>query len=93
MISWLQAVALFVSIEFELESHEQIELVFWHVVAAVSLIPIAIFFISYIRIKSMKLLITALAFSIFSVKGMVLSMKLFVTDYLARMETGVTALK
>ena len=93
MISWLQAVAIFVSIEFELESHEQIELVLWLVVAAVSLIPIAIFFISYIRIKSIKLLITALAFSIFFVKGMVLSMKLFVTDYLARMETGGTASK
>jgi len=92
MISWLQAVALFVSIEFELESHEQIELVLWLVVAAVSLITIVIFFfISYIRIKSMKLLTTALAFSIFFVKGMVLSMKLFVTDYLARMETGETA--
>jgi hypothetical protein len=41
----------------------------------------------------MKLLITALYFSIFFVEEMVLSMKLFVTDYLARMETGGTAPK
>jgi len=39
MISWLQAVALFVSIELELESHEQIELVLWLVVAAFFLNP------------------------------------------------------
>jgi hypothetical protein len=81
MISWLQAAVPLVSIDFELEPHEQVELILWLIVAAISLIPIVIFFISYIRIKSMKLLITTLAFFLFFAKGMILSMKLFVTNY------------
>ena len=52
------------------------------IVAAVSLIPLVIFSISYRRVRSQKLLITTLAFFLFFVKALILAMELFMPDYL-----------
>ncbi len=80
--SWLSAVAVsFNPSDGGLEPHEQTELILWAIVAAVSLVPVAIFFMSYTRVRSTKLLITTVAFSLFFVKAVILSMKLFVTNY------------
>ncbi len=68
--------------EFTLEPNELTELILWLIAAAVSLVPIVIFSISYIRVKSTKLLITTLAFSLFFIKTVVLAIKLFETDYI-----------
>ena len=61
-----------------LEPAEEINAILWLVVAGISLIPLCIFLISYIRVKSEKLLITTAAFSLFFIKAMVLAMKLFI---------------
>jgi len=64
-----------------IESGEEINAILWLVVAVVSLAPLSMFFISYIKVKSGKLLITAVAFSLFFIKAVVLSMKLFIQNY------------
>jgi len=64
-----------------IESSEEINAILWLVVAVVSLVPISMFFISYIRVKSGKLLITVVAFSLFFIKAIALSMKLFIQNY------------
>jgi len=61
-----------------LEPAEELNAILWLVVAGISLIPFCIFLISYIRVKSEKLLITTAAFSLFFIKAMVLAMKLFI---------------
>jgi hypothetical protein len=50
----------------------------WLVVAIIALIPLAIFYISYRRVQSTKLLLTTLAFLVFFVKALLLSMNLFI---------------
>lgn len=61
-----------------LEPAEEINAILWLIVAGISLIPLCIFLISYIRVKSKKLQITTVAFSLFFIKAMVLAMKLFI---------------
>lgn len=82
MISWplMAAISLLPSNPV-LQPHEQTELILWLIVAAVSLIPVVIFSISYIRIRSTKLLITTLAFTLFFVKALVLSARRFTPNY------------
>ena len=60
------------------ETGELINLIIWAVVALLSLIPLIIFFVSYRRIKSRRLLITTLAFLLFFIKAVLLSFRLFV---------------
>ncbi len=48
---------------------------FYLLVAAIALIPMCIFWISYRRVKSKKLLITAMAFSIFFVKAIIMALE------------------
>lgn len=43
--------------------------VLWLLVALIALVPVCIFWVSYSRVKSRKLLITALAFTLFFVKA------------------------
>ncbi len=62
------------------EPGEFINAVLWLVVAFISFIPLIIFFISYNRIKSQKLLITTVAFTLFSCKALLLGMRLFILD-------------
>ena len=84
MISWLLTVAASsppMNVDFWLEPGEKVELILWLIVAAVSLIPIVFFSISYVRVRSIKLLITDIAFILFFVKAMILGMKLFIPSY------------
>ena len=48
---------------------------FYLVVALIAIIPMCIFWVSYRRVQSRKLLITTLAFSIFFVKAIVMSLE------------------
>ena len=81
MTPWFPATSVYLdSILSGLEAHEQTELILWIIVGAVSLIPLLIFSISYKRVRSPKLLISALAFSLFFVKALVLAIKLFVPN-------------
>jgi len=84
MIPWLLAASASlvpVDVDVGFEPHEQSELILWLIVALVSLIPLLIFSISYRRIKSPKLLITAFAFFLFFIKALILAMKLFIPHY------------
>ena len=84
MIPWLLAASSTLTpsdIDIGLEPHEQTELILWLIVAAVSLVPLVIFSISYRRVRSPKLLITTLAFFLFFVKALILAMKLFIPNY------------
>ena len=94
MIPWLLAASVpLVSsdIDVGLEPHEQTELILWLIVAAVSLIPFVIFSISYHRVRSPKLLITAAAFFLFFIKALILAMKLFVPNYVDEIWWAVAA--
>jgi len=64
-----------------LESGDTLNSILWLIVAAVSVVPLIVFLISYRRTKSRKLLITAAAFTLFFVKAVLLSMKLFIHNY------------
>ena len=94
MIPWLLAASVSVvpgDIDGGLEPHEQTELILWLIVAAVSLIPLVIFSISYRRVRSQKLLITTLAFFLFFVKALILAMKLFMPNYVDEIWWSVAA--
>ena len=52
--------------------------ILWLIVAVISLIPIYIFWIGYLKLRTRDLLITAIAFSLSFVKGIILAMKLFI---------------
>ena len=95
MISWLLAASASLAssdIDLGVEPHEQTELILWLIVAAVSLIPLVIFSISYSRVRSPKLLITALAFFLFFIKALILAMKLFVPNYVDEIWWSVAAI-
>ena len=62
------------------EAGESINAILWLIVAGISLIPLYIFFLSYIRVKSKKLLITTVAFGFFFVKAITLGMRLFIPE-------------
>jgi hypothetical protein len=82
MISWLLAAAVsLVPSEALLEPNERPELILWLIVALVSIFTTAVFFVSYTKIKSTKLLITTIAFFLFFIKAVVLAMKLFIPNY------------
>jgi hypothetical protein len=81
MISWPLVVALLLPSEFALEPHEKIELILWLIVAAISLVPVVIFYISYNRVRSTKLLITMLAFFLFFIKALILAVRRFMPNY------------
>jgi len=76
IISFQQFIA-----NFPIEVSEEVNAILWLVAAVLSLIPLTIFFISYFRVSSGKLLITAAAFCCFLIKATILSMKLFVQGY------------
>jgi len=82
MLSWLLAVwSSLEQSEVVLEPHEQTELILWLIAAAISLVPVVLFSIGYIRVRSTKLLIATLAFYLFFFKTLILAMKLFVPNY------------
>lgn len=87
----LEVAVSLVPSEALLEPNERPELVLWLIVAAVSLFPAVVFFISYNRVRSTKLLITALAFSLFFVKAMILASKLFIPNYVDEIWWAVAA--
>jgi predicted transcriptional regulator len=94
MIHWLLEASLSLTpsdIDVGLEPHEQTELILWLIVAAVSLIPLVIFSISYRRVRSPKLLITTLAFFLFFIKALILAMKLFIPNYVDEIWWSVAA--
>ena len=64
-----------------LELGDEFNAVLWLAVTIVSLVPLTLFLISYIRVRSTKLLITTAAFALFTVKALILAMKLFLQDY------------
>jgi len=75
-----------------IEQEDIIITVLWLVVAAVSLVPFILFFISYMRVRSTKLLITTIAFLLFFIKAMTLAMELFIPDYLDEISGSVAAI-
>jgi hypothetical protein len=84
MMLWLLTVAISsipMDVDVGLEPGEEVELILWLIVAAVSLIPVIFFSISYIRVRSTKLLMTDIAFILFFVKAVTLGMKLFIPSY------------
>ncbi len=94
MIHWLLEASLSLTpsdIDVGLEPHEQTELILWLIVAAVSLVPLVIFSISYNRIRSPRLLITTLAFFLFFIKALILAMKLFIPNYVDEIWWSVAA--
>lgn len=94
MIHWLLEASLSLTpsdIDIGLEPHEQTELILWLIVAAVSLVPLVIFSISYNRIRSPRLLITTLAFFLFFIKALILAMKLFIPNYVDEIWWSVAA--
>jgi hypothetical protein len=94
MIPWLLAASeslVSSDIDIGFEPHEQTELILWLIVAAVSLIPLVIFSVSYGRVRSPKLLITALAFLLFFIKALILAMKLFIPNYVDEIWWAVAA--
>jgi len=62
-------------------SGEEINTILWLVVAFTSLILVIMFSVSYKRVRSKKLLITTIAFSLFFIKAIVLAMKGFLQNY------------
>jgi len=64
-----------------LESTEDINSILWLVVALLASLPLIVFLISYIRVRSERLLITAIAFCLFVIKALILAMKLLLQDY------------
>jgi len=64
-----------------LEPSEGINATLWLIAAAVSFVPFIMFLVSYLRVRSTKLLVTTLAFFVFLVKSLILSMKLFIQTY------------
>jgi hypothetical protein len=92
IISWfLMWSALMVQSDVGLEPHEQSELILWLIAAAISLVPIVIFFVGYLRVKSTVLLIATSAFFIFFLKAVILAMKLFVPNYVDEFWWSVAA--
>ena len=63
------------------EPSDQLISILWLVVAVIALIPFSIFSVSYRRVKSTKLLLTALAFFLFFVKSLLIGMNLFIPGY------------
>jgi hypothetical protein len=63
------------------EPSEAINVVLWLIVAGLSTLPLIIFSISYIRVRKTRMLIAAVAFSLFLVKGIILAIKYFVNNY------------
>ena len=62
------------------ETSETVNAILWLVVAMISLLVSCVFYISYRRIKSKKLLLTTGAFLIFFIKSLLLGMRLFVPE-------------
>ena len=60
---------------------DEINTMLWLVVALVSLVPFVIFLISYLRVRSKKLLMTTAAFFLFFIKASLLAMKVFIQNY------------
>jgi hypothetical protein len=93
MIHWLLAASMSLApADIGLEPHEQGELILWLIVAAVSLIPLVIFSIGYIRVRSPKLLITTFAFFLFFIKALILAMKLFIPNYVDEIWWSIAAI-
>ncbi len=63
-----------------IEPGEEINTVFWLIVSLVSIVPFYVFFLGYRRVRSRKILMITVAFSLFIVKGFLLSMKLFLPN-------------
>jgi Na+(H+)/acetate symporter ActP len=53
---------------------------FWFAVAIVSLIPLIIFSISYKRVRSRRILLPTLAFGLFFIKAILLSLRLYTPE-------------
>ena len=93
ILSWLSAASVpLAPSDIGLEPHEETELILWLIAAAISLIPIVIFFVSYLRVRKMVLLIATFAFFIFFLKAMILAMKLFMPYYVDEFWWSVAAI-
>lgn len=55
--------------------------VLWLLVAIISIFPLVLFWVSYYRVHSQRLLITAIAFGIFFLKAAMLSLELFIANF------------
>jgi hypothetical protein len=64
-----------------IEPSDEMTTILWLIVAVLSLTPFIIFLISYARVKSRRLFIVTIAFFLFFIKALVLSMKLFLQNY------------
>lgn len=64
-----------------IEGNESLNALLWLIVAIVSLIPLSIFTMSYIRLKNRRLLFTTAAFALFFLKAIILFMKVVLPFY------------
>jgi len=63
------------------ESGYEINAIFWFVIGVIALFPSIILLVTYLRVKSKRLLLASSAFFLFVLKGIILSMKLFLDNY------------
>ena len=93
ILSWLLAASVpLAPSDIGLEPHEETELILWLIAAAISIIPIVVFFVGYLRVRKMVLLIATSAFFIFFLKAMILAMKLFMPYYVDEFWWSVAAI-
>ena len=56
----------------------EIYTILWVIVAIISLVPVYIFWIGYLKLRTRDLLITSIAFTLFFIKAITLAMKIFI---------------
>jgi len=59
---------------------EDIYSVLWLITAIIAVIPVYVFWTGYRKVRSKDLLITAVAFTLFLLKALIMTMELFVGD-------------
>lgn len=62
------------------EVSEGINAFFWLAVAVAALVPLVIFAVSYKRVRSKRILLTTIAFGLFFIKAILLSLRLFTPE-------------
>ena len=93
ILSWLSVTAVpLAPSDIGLEPHEETELILWLIAAIISIVPIVVFFVSYLRVRKPVLLIATSAFFIFFLKAMILAMKLFIPTYVDEFWWSVAAI-
>jgi hypothetical protein len=93
IMSWLLAAPVpLAPSDMGLEPNEQTELILWLIAAAISIIPVVVFFVSYLRVRKTVLLIATFAFFIFFLKATILAMKLFMPYYVDEFWWSIAAI-